>query len=71
MLISNWITAPGVTGMVYEEDGVTPVSGIFIYLYTGDPCGDFQYAGGTYIYPSDNGIYSIDHPASGYILSVD
>ena len=62
-------TGATISGTVYQSDGVTPLTGksIYVYAYTGSPCGNRTSAG--YAWINSAGIYTIPGlPAGTYYL---
>jgi len=68
----NFQLDPGATilGTLYQSDGVTPLTGksVYVYAYTGNPCGDYTSAGNTKV-DTATGAYTIDGlPTGTYYL---
>jgi hypothetical protein len=64
----NFQLEPGATisGVVYESDGVTPITGksIYVYVYTGSPCGSKSQVGSASV-DETSGVYAIKGLPSG------
>ena len=59
-----------ISGIVYESDGTTPVTGqsIWVYVYSGDPCGTYSSVASTSTNTTD-GTYTINGlPPGAYYL---
>ena len=76
-LVAQWSKAPdvdwvGLSGIVYQNDGVTPASGAAVKLYQGDEIYDFVHAGaeGEYQLTCPDGYYNLVAEHGGVSMTI-